>query len=193
MQNFDFYNGNNERNLPPQFDRHDPEFFSQMSKIHSKEEKKNKKRASRMMFFIAALCIISFTTGLAIGIKFAGGQSRQILDKKTFNAVTGIGEKVTNLVNSGKTDKKPSGTLFPKNEYPFTIRVGNEFDYSESQLIAKYLSSKGHTVILLKNNHLYRIYTGPYKNHTDANASLNKFNGYKKYSLASNAKIIKRQ
>jgi len=193
MQNIDFYNGHCLKNVPYQFDSPDPEFLPRMSKIHTREEEKLKKKASRMIFFITALCIISFTSGMVIGIKFAGGQNKEILDRETYNAVTGLGKKVTNLVqDNGRAPVKSAKNIFPAKEYPFVIRLDMNLDQSRAQEIAAFLSAKGHTVIVSKNNESYRIYLGPYKSLDDAKNSLNKIAEYPKYSFSGSARIIQR-
>ena len=192
MQNIDFYDGRNIRDIPVQIDRHDPEYFSRMSKIKHKEEIKNKNKASRILFLIVALSIISFTIGLIIGIKFAGGSERKIIDEDTFKAVTGIGTKVTNLINDNKSVEKFKTTTFPKEDYPYVIKIGKSFDKQQSQEAANFLSTEGHTVIISKNNKKFNLFTGPYKIEQEAQDSLKKINDYTKYSLSANTKIIKR-
>jgi hypothetical protein len=210
MQNIDFYEGKNLRNNPSQFERIDPEFYPRMTEYNSRsndfgprEEEKHRKKANRMMFVIISLCIISFTAGLVIGIKFAGGSERKIVDDKTIQAVSGLSNKVTGLmnnkdVNSAKTaddshNIKQKENVFPKEDYPFIIKVGSDYDKAESQKIAGFLSSKGHTVILSKTSKdTFKIYIGPFKNQLDAKSSLNKFSGYNEFSIASNSRIVKR-
>ncbi len=193
MQNIDFYNGKNIRENPHQINRNDPEYFSRMSKFHYKEEARKKKHASRVIFVIAALCIISFTTGIVIGIKFAGGSNRKIVDEKTFKAVSGIRSKVTNIFNRNKNVEKFKSASFPKEEYPFVIKIGNGFSSNKSQKIADFLSNKGHTVILSRDRDQFQIFTGPYKNQKEAEIILKKFSVYSKNLLASNIKILKRK
>ena len=207
MQNIDFYEGKNLRNNPAQFERIDPEFYPRMAEYNSRandfaprENEKHRKKANRMMFVIIALCIISFTAGLVIGIKFAGGSDRKIVDDKTIQAVSGLSNKVTGLINKDSNGTKTADesikqkeNVFPKEDYPFIIKVGSEYDKAESQKIAGFLSSKGHTVILSKTaKDSFKIYIGPFKNQLDAKSSLNKFSGYNEYSIASNSRIVKR-
>jgi preprotein translocase subunit SecF len=192
MQNMDFYNGNNFHEPEKSFGRQDPEYFARMTKFHAKEDNRMRKKASRIIFIIAALCIISFTTGLAIGIKFAGGKERQIVDEKTFNAVKGIGTKVSGMFNR-KNSEKFTTEQFPRDKYPYVIKVGASYDYSDSQKIANFLSVNGHTVIISKNNNRYSLFTGPYRNQDKAENILKKFNSYNQFSLASAAKILKRK
>ncbi|MBN2158858.1 MAG: SPOR domain-containing protein [Spirochaetes bacterium] len=127
-----------------------------------------------------------------IGIKFSGGTQREIMDKKTFNAVTDISKKLSIFSEEKKAEPASRENPFPKNTYPYVIRVNDEHDYAMSQKIAGLLSERGHTVILSKNNGRYRIYIGPYKSETDAREALEKISDYKKYSLAEKTRIIKR-
>jgi hypothetical protein len=209
MQNIDFYEGKNLRNNSAQFERIDPEFYPRMTEYNSRvndfaprEDEKHRKKANRMMFFIIALCIISFTAGLVIGIKFAGGSERKIVDDKTIQAVSGLSNKVSGMINKETAIQKTGDeaqnirqkeNVFPKEDYPFIIKVGTEYDKAESQKIAGFLSSKGHTVILSKTaKDTFKIYIGPFKNQLDAKSSLDKFSGYSEYSIASNSRIVKR-
>lgn len=191
MQNIDFYDGSNTRTLPTQYNIHDPEYFSVLSSHHSKEFEKNKKNASRLIFFIASLCIISFTTGIIIGIKFAGGANKEIVDERTFNAFTGIGNRVSSLIKENTASDTSKTTRFPKNLYPYAIKIGNSFNNTESKKIASLLTRSGHTVILSKIDSGYKIYTGPYKSIDFARESVEKISTINSY-LLENVKIIKR-
>jgi hypothetical protein len=193
MQNFDFYSGKIVRDFPPQFNREDPEYFAKLANIGSKEDHKTMTKASRMLSLIIALCIISFTAGLVIGIKFASGSNKQIVDQQTKEAVTDIGQRVTSLIketpgsksNASESDKK----LFAKEDFPYIIRVGKQFSKSESQQLAGIISGYGHTVILSKDNGSYKIFVGPYRNQEEALESLNKI---KTYPLKNAAVVVKR-
>ncbi len=191
MQNMDFYNGKNFHEPEQSFGRQDPEYFARISKFQAKEENRMRKKASRIIFIIAALCIMSFTTGLAIGIKFAGGKERQIVDEKTFNAVKDLGTKVSGMFDR-KNSEKFTTEKFPRDKYPYVIKVGSSYDYSDSQKIANFLSVNGHTVIISKKNNRYSLFTGPYRDQERAENVLKKFSMYKQFSLASAAKIHKR-
>jgi hypothetical protein len=193
MQNIDYYERKNIRTMPLQFEEnYDAEYFPRIAQNTPREVERVKKKASRLFFLITALCIISFTAGIVIGIKFAGGSQRQIVDKKTFNAVTDISKKFTALATEKPTQQETGDNIFPKNNYPYVIKISEEYDYAMSQKIAGFLSHRGHTVILSKNEMKYRIYIGPYRNGTDAEEALKKISSYKKYSLAENTRIIKR-
>ncbi len=197
MQNMDFHNRTMIKNYPPQYDTQDPEYFSRMTDIHHREEERNRHKASRIMSLIVALCIISFTSGLVIGIKFASGSKNEIVDEHTRQAVTTIGKKVSSLINENASAETPPDTaktrnLFPREEYPFVIRIGGEFDKARSQEIAHFLSGNGYTVILSRNMDHYRIYTGPYKGQKDAEISLKKLAGQSNKALSESTRIMKR-
>lgn len=192
MQNMDFYDGRNVKNIQPQMNRNDREFYAGTSNSSIKEDIRNKKRASRIIFLITALCIVTFTTGIAIGIKFAGGNERKIVDDQTFKAVADISSKVSNIFNNKNTNKFKN-VAFPKEKYPYVIKVGKKFNKKISQKIAKSLSSMGHTVIISQKNNKYLVYTGPYKNFEIASISAEKFAGYSELLENSNIKILKRQ
>jgi hypothetical protein len=193
MQNLDFYSGKIVRDFPPQFNREDPEYFAKLARINSKEEHKTMTKASRMLSLIIALCIISFTAGLIIGIKFASGSNKQIVDQQTKEAVTDIGQRVTSLIKESPGGKlnpvEGEKKLFAREDFPYIIRVGKQFSKSESQQIAGIISSQGHTVILSKDNGSYKIFVGPYRNQEEAQESLRKI---KTYPLRNTAVVVKR-
>jgi len=192
MQNMDFYDGRHLRDLPPQFDRFDPEYFSRLAGSLERENEKSRRKATRMITFITVLIIISFTTGLVIGIKFAGGSDRKIMDDQTLNMMNNIGEKMSEVVKDVTGNSKPANQLYPKNDYPFVIQLSKEYSEADLKPVAQFLSSKGHTVIVSKNNKTYKIFTGPYKTETDARKSLSEISLYKQYAISTNAQIIKR-
>lgn len=193
MQNLDFYSGKIVRNFPPQFSREDPEYFAKLAKINSKEEHKTMRKASRILSLIIALCIISFTAGLVVGIKFASGSNKQIVDEQTREAVTDIGQRVTNFIKDGHGTKsnipENEKKLFAKEDFPYIIKVGGQFNKTESQQMAGIISGKGHTVILSKDGINFNVFVGPYRNQEEALSSLNKI---KTYSLKNTAVVIKR-
>jgi hypothetical protein len=193
MQNIDFYERKNIRVMPPQFaDTYDPEYLPRVAQHTPREMERVRKKASRVFFLISALCIISFTAGIVIGIKFTGGTQREIVDKKTFNAVASIGKNLPFLGQEKQPAAEPRENMFPKSAYPYVIKMNRDCDYAESQKIASFLSHRGHTVILAKADGKYRIYIGPYKTADAATESLKKISTYTKYSLAENTRIIKR-
>ncbi len=188
----DFYDGRHLRDLPPQFDRFDPEYFSRLAGSLERENERSRRKATRMITFIAVLIIISFTTGLVIGIKFAGGSDRKIMDDQTLNMMNNIGEKMSEVVKDVTGNAKPAIQLYPKNDYPFVIQLAKEYSETDLKPVAQFLSSKGHTVIVSKNKQTYKIFTGPYKTETDARKSLSEISLYKQYAISTNAQIIKR-
>lgn len=192
MQNMDFYDGRHLRNLPPQFDKADPEYFSRATRSIEKEHDSNHNRAIRLLTLITALIIVAFTTGLVIGIKFAGGSDRSIVDEKTFNTMSNISAKMSDIVKDVSGQNKQANKLYPKDEFPFVIQLAKEYSESDTKTVAQFLSSKGHTVIVSQNKDNYRIYTGPYKTETEARRTLLEISLYKQYAISANAQIIKR-
>ena len=117
MQNIDFYERKNIRVAPPQFlDTHDPEFLPRMAQNTPREMERVRKKASRIFFLITSLCIISFTAGIVIGIKFTGGSQRELMDKKTFNAVADIGRSFSLLSREKPAESIPQEKLFPEKQ-----------------------------------------------------------------------------
>lgn len=192
MQNMDFYDGRHLRDLPPQFDKFDPEYFSRTSGSVEREHERSHRKATRIITFIGALIIISFTTGLVIGIKFAGGADRKIVDDRTLNAMSNISDRMTGMVKDVTSNAKPANQMYPKIEYPFVIQLGKEYSENDLKPVAQFLSSKGHTVIVSKNNQNFKIFTGPYKTELDARKSLSEISLYKQFPFSTNAQIIKR-
>lgn len=192
MQNIDFYERKNIRVVAPQFSDFDPEYLPRVAQNTPREVERVRKKASRTFFLISCLCIISFTAGIVIGIKFSGGTQKELMDRKTVTAVTDWGKKFSGLLtdNSGTVVQKENP--FPRENYPYVIRVNNDYDHTASQNIAGFLSRKGHTVILTKFNDRFKIYIGPYKNSSDAQEAIKKISTFQKYSLAENVRIIKR-
>lgn len=188
----DFFDGRHLRDLPPQFDKFDSEFFSRTSGTVDRENDRARQKATRMLTIIAALVIISFTTGLVLGIKFAGGSERKIVDDRTLNAMNNIGEKMSDVVKDVTGNAKPANQLYPKIDYPYVIQLGQEYSEIDLKPVAQFLSSKGHTVIVSKNNQNFKIFTGPYRTETDARKSLSEISLYKQYAISTNAQIIKR-
>ncbi len=189
MQDIDFYSGKNLHKYPPRFESADPEFFTRSMKNISSDHDKNRKKASRLLFLISALCIISFTTGLIIGIKVTGEPDRELIDRHTYSAMTDISKKVTDLIQKENASSRVN--IYPKNEFPFVIRVGEDFPETKTQEIAQYLSRKGHRIILSKNNQNFRVYVGPYKSKVDAENALQKIHAYNS-DLVNKIKVIQR-
>lgn len=193
MQNIDFYERKNIRIMPPQFtDTYDPEYLPRVAQHTPREMDRVRKKASRAFFLVSALCIICFTAGIVIGIKFSGGTQRDIVDKKTFNAVASIGKSIPFLSGEKQAASDARPNMFPKASYPYVIKMTRDNEYAEAQKIASYLSQRGHTVILAKNGSKIRIFIGPYQSADAAREALQKISSYDKYSLAENTRIIKR-
>jgi len=192
MQNMDFYDGRHLRDLPPQFDKFDTEYFSRTSGSVERENEKSRKKATRTITIIVGLIIISFTAGLVLGIKFAGGADKKIVDDHTLSAMSNLGERMSDAVKDVTGNAKPANQIYPKIDYPFVIQLGKEYSESDLKPVAQFLSSKGHTVIVSKNNQNFKIFTGPYKTESDARRSLSEISLYKQYAIATNAQIIKR-
>ena len=193
MQNIDFYERKNIRVMPPQFtDTYDPEYLPRVAQHTPREMERVRKKASRAFFLVSALCILCFTAGIVIGIKFSGGTQREIVDKKTFNAVASIGKNLPFLGGENRVSSELKKNMFPKSTYPYVIRMTKDFEHAESQEIASYLSQRGHTVILANNEGKIRIFIGPYQTSGAAREALQKISTYNKYSLAENTRIIKR-
>ena len=87
MQDMDLYTGKQNSYFVPQFDTADPDYFARAGEMREHDAAKNHNKATRLIAFVAALCIISFTTGLVTGIKFAGGKEKSLLDPHTQQAV----------------------------------------------------------------------------------------------------------
>jgi preprotein translocase subunit SecF len=196
MQNIDFYAGKSYEFTPTNIDQQDPEYFSRIANLNQRQELKAKKRATRILSFIIALCIVSFTTGLAVGIKFAGGKQKEIVDKETIQAVSNIGNKMSHFITkNGKSNTSPATDVnerYPKKDYPFVIRIGNKYTLNQSKDIANYLSRKGHTIIISKHKQKYRVYTGPYKQQATAQKSLKEIQNYADNNWYSESIILNR-
>ncbi|HON78429.1 MAG TPA: SPOR domain-containing protein [Spirochaetota bacterium] len=197
MQNIDFYDGNSAKNINKSAPFQDAEYYTRMDAVNRKEVDRNRKKASRMMSFIVGLCIISFTTGLVVGIKFTSGPQAQIVDPETRKAVSHLRDRVTNMVNAAPVTAaakqvEAGQKVFPRSRFPFVLRMGSEFTERKSRDIAKYLSERGHTVILSKTNNAYRVYIGPYENRETAEISLKQVQKYPRGSLFAGLQIVRR-
>lgn len=193
MQNFDFYESKGNRASMPSYDRVDPEYFSRTSAVHNKEAEKHKKKTSRAIFFIIALNIITFTTGLILGLKFAGGEEREIVDPTTYKTVAEIGKKVSDIVNDpNEPRQKQAAKLYPREEYPYVVKIGADHKPENAQAAAEFLSKKGHTVILSKNGSMFRVFAGPFKTKSDAQRSIHGIESYKNEQIGGSAVLLKR-
>ncbi|MBN2077654.1 MAG: SPOR domain-containing protein [Spirochaetes bacterium] len=178
--------------IQPQFSDFDPEYYPRVTQTTPREIERVRKRASRIFFTITALCIISFTIGIVVGIKFSGGARQEIVDAKTFNAMADIGKKIPFITGNEKKVAPHRENAFPRESYPYVLSVKGDYDDDTSQKMAAYISGQGHTVILSKHNDRFRIFIGPYQKHADALEALKKISIHTKYSLAENTRIIKR-
>jgi preprotein translocase subunit SecF len=178
--------------MSPQFSRTDPEFFTRMAENRTTDHEKARHRASRMIFLIVSLCIICFTAGMGIGIKFAGGAEKQIVDSSTYEAMDKIKSRLTGAASDQNGKSVTAKEQFPAADYPFALRVGSEHKKTEAKEIATFLSTKGHRVILSQNDDDYKIFIGPFANQAQAETALKKLDTYKKYSISGSCSIIKR-
>ncbi len=199
MQNIDFYDGRNARILNQPLNMQEAEYYTRMDALHRSEADKNRHRASRMMSFIIGLCIISFTAGLVIGIKFASGSKAEIVDPQTRQAVMNIRERVSGMMTgtnaaaaANETDSKSRSDVFPRDEFPFVIRLNGKYDESRSKEIASLLSKRGHTVILSRQHRDFKIYVGPFRTQAVAETSLKKIGEYSEKAMFSGMQIVKR-
>jgi len=120
MQNFDFYQNNKSHynDFVTQDLQHYTIAQNTIPHTHSQ------RNAHRMLAAIIALIIISFTAGIVVGIKFATGNTRTIIDPQTKIALSNAAQKAKTIM---APQKKPQ---FTKTEYPFTIKIGNTFSRS---------------------------------------------------------------
>jgi len=193
MQNLDFYNGASQKNSPPIFSRGEMDLKQEFSQFSPKEQKKHKKKASRMLFLIIAMSIISFTIGIVLGIKFSGGKSTKIVDNQTYNAVSNLGNKVKTFVKQKAKPKKFSVANYPVQEYPFVIRISHDLKQKNAEKVASFLSGRGYTVIISHSQKTYNVYTGPFKTSKIAKLEMKKISGFKNFSFNSQLKILQRQ
>jgi len=204
MQNVDFYQNRSLKRNSSSWGKEKKTFLPQQTKLRLQEEDNIFKSATHLIFIIIALCIISFTTGLALGIKFAGGSQKEIIDQKTYQAVTetvsSLGSKVSTFIDSSKeltgplptAENQAQAEAFPTQEYPYVIKVGKTYDQSASQKVADFLSEKGHRVIISKKEDKYRVFAGPFRDQAQAKISLKELSTYKNFLIAHNSKILKR-
>lgn len=193
MQNIDFYSGKETRVMNNSAILHDADNVARLDAMYRKEAYKNNKRASRMLSLIIALCIISFTTGLVLGLKFAAGSQAAIIDNQTAGVLSHMRSKVTAMMKQEeRTERTAPKAVFPKNEYPFVIRIGRDFNVKESKEVSQFLSNNGHTVIVSQKNQNYKLFVGPYKSQNDADAAVKILRDYRKKGWFDRAEIVKR-
>ena len=199
MQDMDLYTGKQNSYFVPQFDTADPDYFSRVNDTVHHDEVHSHKKATRLIAFVGALCIVSFTAGLVIGIKFAGGSDKALVDPHTKQAVSTLGQKVAGLPlevaeNTEAADAGISAgkQVYAKAEYPWVIRIGNEYSKERAVELANVLSVKGHNMVVSKYEQNYRIYAGPFRTRESAELSLQKIKGYHDNRWQNNAVILKR-
>lgn len=237
----DFYTGQpGIQPSHPQYVTKDPEYFARLAVNHNKEKEKNQHKAARSLSIVLGLCILSFTSGLIVGIRFTGNRDSEIVDENTRQAVNNLGSaletKVSTIMqnqtegadktvsqNSSLSDadaaaltqspstaetataaadsagaiseqqpKEPVTRTFPKEEYPWVIKVGDLFSAEQAKSVADYLSSRGHTVILTRAETLYRVYLGPYKTKGSAESNLGRINNYTDNTYFNTISVVKR-
>ncbi len=233
MQNMDFYTGQpGIQASHPQYVAKDPEYFARMAVHHNKDKEKTQNRAARTLSIVLGLCILSFTSGLIVGIRFTGNRDGEIVDEQTREAVSSLGANLETKVNTmiqsadspaitdatrneGQNNQEEAGALaqspgdstagiveekpkepvtrtFPKEEYPWVIKVGELFSADQAKNVADYLSSRGHTVILTRAETLYRVYLGPYKSEAVAQGNISRINNYTDNTYFNSISVVKR-
>jgi hypothetical protein len=204
MQDLDFYIKQNTSSYPPpqMLNSQDPDYFMKASRSIQHNEQRSEHRASRLIALVTVWCIGAFTGGLVVGLKFAGGPDKQILDPHTQKAVSDIRSSVSTMIAENDkpttppvenlTATKPVSELYPKAEYPFVLRIGTLFSETDSKAAADFLSKKGYTVIMAKQDGKYKLYSGPYKTESEASQTLKKILAYKDQTYYKNAVLLKR-
>ena len=182
MQNFDFYQNNKSHynDFVTQDLQHYTIAQNTIPHTHSQ------RNAHRMLAAIIALIIISFTAGIVVGIKFATGNTRTIIDPQTKIALSNAAQKAKTIM---APQQKPQ---FTKTEYPIAIKIGNTFNKNEATQLAAILSKTGQRIIIAKNKERYHIFAGPYKTIDDAKKSLKIIMGQQENGNFKDAIIIKR-
>jgi hypothetical protein len=148
-------------------------------------------RATRLLFIITALCIISFTAGLVLGIQFNNGD-RELVDKQTISALAGFKNKMGGLTESGNNAKQETPSSYPREQFPFVILIGEKIPTDSSESLISYFSSRGHRVIKLKQQNGMSLFIGPYENEDTAKLSLKKIQSYGDIASGITPQIIKR-
>ncbi len=197
MQDLDLYTGKSNGAYIPRFETPDPEYFSRMADHYQNERTHTHKKATRLFAFVTGLCIISFTTGLVLGIKFTGGSDKTLVDPKTREAVSNLSQKVTTSLSTSNENKpiqqaQTAGIAYPKSEYPFVIRVGGEYNNDRANEIARYLSTNGYTALISKSETGYRVYSGPFRTKESAEISLQKIRTLEQSPFQQKAVVLKR-
>lgn len=207
MQDLDLYTGKPGplyAHQAPRFEAPDAEYFTRINDSIQSSEHKSRKHATRIFSIVTGLCIVSFTAGLIIGIKFAGGKDKPLIDPHTQKAISGLASTTANtpagvtqasVETSAQSAAQASQTTvaaaYPKAEFPFVIRIGGDITKDKADEAAAFLSGKGHTVILSKNGQTFRLFSGPFRTMESAEISLQKIRSYGDSRFA-HTQVIKR-
>jgi hypothetical protein len=208
MQDLDLYTGKPGplyTHQAPRFEAPDAEYFSRINDSIQGSEHKSRRHATRIFSVVAGLCIVAFTAGLIIGIKFAGGKDKALIDphtQKAFSDLTkapveapntaGAQSSVETSAQSAPQNSQTTvASTYPKAEFPFVIRLGADLAKEKADEAASFLSGKGHTVILSKNGQSFRLYSGPFRTMESAEISLQKIRSYGDSRFA-HTQVIKR-
>jgi len=201
MQNIDLYSGSSKNaHKMPQFTIYESDFFNRVREKPSAEQERFSKKASRIIFVIAALCIVTFTTGLVVGLKFAGGKNTPIVDETTSELISrGVSSVSTSVSNIMNRDSERNRS-YPASEFPFMLRVGTAYTEEKARELANYIYTKGYvakgSVVFLpkdkENSKLHNIYVGPYKSESEVRQSKQKFDTDNTFTASNNVYIIKR-
>jgi cell division septation protein DedD len=197
MQDMDLYTGKQNNYFVPQMETADPDYFNRVSEVKANDEVKSHKKATRLIAFVSAMCIVSFTAGLVTGIKFAGGADKPLVDPHTRQTVSSLSQRVTGAQPAEAAEvtdaaAQTSSKNYPRADYPWVIRIGNEYSREKAIELANVLSAKGHMMVLSKHEQNYRLYAGPFKTKESAELSLQKIKGYNDSRWQNNAVILKR-
>ena len=184
MQNFDFHSNN--KNPYADYNAQDYREYTIPQNYSTHSRTFSQKKAHRMLTIIIALIIMSFTAGIVVGIKFAGGHSKPIIDPHTKVALNNAAQKAKTLVEPKQQSQ------FPKSEYPYAIKIGNAFTKDDATTLAGKLSKTGQRIIIAKSKEQYSVYAGPYASLQDAKKSLKIIMEQSKNGNFSNAIILKR-
>lgn len=192
MQDFDFYSIDPAKYHQVENRVDNPEYFANMSDTHSRESEHNHKRATRLLAFVIGLCITCFTSGLVIGIKFAGGPDKKIIDEHTRQAFSSLGQKESAEEPGLAMAATKGQNLFPKENFPYIVAINDAYTIAQSQKAASYLSKQGHTVIISQNDGKYRLFIGPYAEKNNADSVALKINNDKVKCFTGQAIAVKR-
>ena len=175
MQNFDYFSGVPDRPYNSPYENREIDLLVKNNSANfMHNEDKQKRKAGFLAFLLCTLVIVSFTGGLAVGLKY-GDKDKPIIDEATQHRISNIKAKVSSNRGSSTLDSNKEQTgktqkSYPASDYPFAIRIAGEFDKKTTLNIAETLSEKGYTVILsqVDSSNKYRLFVGPYKTQTEA-------------------------